>query len=326
MREDYSVSINFLPILQDKFSFTVYRLEDQGQRKTNLPANVVRRSLPIDHDSIDERKKYWISLNRLEGFEAFNCENHYNLYLTRDFLHKRLIASCEKANLTIAFEERGFARSRVVFILLTHQEGEESIWLRSFYLGTLGKFGFLIDFRFRKHHDIPFSKRVQQLSLSLDQYGKENRSFYVDRHKKVQDFINLYFESIFPLSYGEHFLEVVPKLMRLQAKNLDTKKYVFCDDQIDKSQFMGLRRFHPLNGLSQAPTIFFVYRQEDLSIRARKCTDRFRQRCSTRFHPKCSTRFWPRWSTTDRVRKLQKKHSSTQRKRKTRITEARFFS
>ena len=192
MPADYSISLSFLPVIPDSFSFTVYRLEDSGQRKTNLPEGVVKQSLPISHDALNVREKYWVSLTKIDGFEALECKENYNQYLTRDFLHDRLVASCQAIGSKMHFdEERDFARKRVVFTLQTYHEGETAIWLQAYYLKSVKKFGFLIDFWFRKSSDTPFSKRVQQLSLSLDQYGKENRNFYSDRYDKIQEFITL---------------------------------------------------------------------------------------------------------------------------------------
>jgi len=264
MQSDYSISLSFLPLVSGSFSFTIYRLEHSGQKKADLPHDVVNESLPISHDTPDQRKKYWVSLNKIDGLESFECKEGYNQYLTRDFLLSRLIASCRAVSTKIHFyEEKDFARKRVVFKLQTYPEGETTVWLQAYYLKSTLKFGFLIDFSFRKGNDVPFSKRVQQLSLSLDQYGKENKSFYADRYTKIQEFINRYFSDIFPLQYEHGVIEVARKLVQLPANTLNNKQYLFCKDQSDGSQYMGLKRYCPLAGLDQKPVIFFVYREQN---------------------------------------------------------------
>lgn len=264
MQGNYSISLNFLPLVLDSFTFTVYRLEDRRQEKAELPKGVSKQSLPTKADDVDKRKKYWVSLSEINGFEEFECEEHYNQYLTRDFLHNRLVASCQANNSKVpSSEEIGFARRRMSFTLQKHPEGDETVWLQSYYLKSAQKFGFLIDFRFRKDEDIPFSKRVQQLSLSLDKWGKENRNFYSDRYDKVEHFINRYFDHVFPLPYESSPITVARKLIPSKGKTLANKKYVFCDERTHDSQYMGIKRYCPLVGLDQIPTIFFVYRQQD---------------------------------------------------------------
>jgi len=179
-------------------------------------------------------------------------------------LHAQLLKSCQAARPKLQFdEENDFAVKRISFTLKTEPEGESTIWLQAYYLKSVRKFGFLIDFRFKKKADVPFSKRVQQLSLSLDQYGRENRSFYSDRYDRVQEFVATYFNRVFPLRYEDGVMEVSNRLVNLPANTLDKKQYLFCDDQIDSSQFMGLKRFGPLVSLDQKPYLFFVYREHD---------------------------------------------------------------
>jgi hypothetical protein len=266
MSPHYSIALNFLQVNSESFSFTVYRLEDLKQSKADLPPDVVRQTIPINSENLEERKHYWVSLKKVNGFESFKCRDDYNQYLTRDFLHDLLLKSCRNASPKIKFDdESDFAIQRVSFTLKTEPEGEMTIWLQAYYLKSVQKFGFLIDFRFKKKTNIPFSKRVQQLSLSLDQYGRENKSFYSDRYDRVQEFINTYFNIIFPLRYEENVIEVSNKLIDLPANTLDKKQYLFCDDHIDNSQFMGLKHFRPLASLDQKPYLFFVYRQHDRS-------------------------------------------------------------
>lgn len=264
MQNNHSISLNFLPLVQDSFAFTVYRLEDSGQKKAEVPEGATNKSLPISADDVDNRKKYWVSFRKTDGFEVFECEAHYNQYITRDFLHNQLVASSGVvASKVQSTQDIGFARKRVLFTLQEHPEGIEIVWLQAYYLKSARKFGFLIDFHFKKNDDVPFSMRVQQLSLSLDKHGRENKNFYSDRYDKLQDFINRYFEEIFPLRNESNSIGVARKLIQLPTKSLEKKNYVFSDEHTHDSQFMGIKQYRPLEALDRNPTIFFVYRQQD---------------------------------------------------------------
>ena len=264
MAQTYSVSLNFLPVTTESIFFTVYRKPHSGEAKDFFPEGVHKYSLPVGVEDLDERRFYWVSLTDAEGFESFECKTNYNQYLTRDFLHGRLVASCEAVKASVIFsEESDFAGKRVSFTLDRYGEGDEIVWLRSYYLKSARQFGFLIDFHFRKKRDIPFSRRVQQLSLSLDSRGRENRNYYSDRYDKIGQFISKYFTEIFPLPHDNEPIKIIDKLIRLDAKTLDKKRYVFCNGQTDDSQFMGIKQWRPFVRLEKMPTIFFIYRQQD---------------------------------------------------------------
>lgn len=264
MKDNNFISLNFLPLVQDSFLFNIYRLEDSGQKKLQFPEGFSKQSLPISADDVDNRKQYWVSFRKSNGLEVFGCEAHYNQYVTRDFLHHQLVAASHAAASKVeSSEDVGHARKRVVFILKEYTEGNEIVWLQAYYLKSTKKFGFLIDFRFRKNDDVPFSKRVQQLSLSLDKQGRENKNFYSDRYDKLQHFINTYFDQVFPLHNKSIPIEVAKKLIQLPSYLLEKKNYVFLNECISDSQFMGIKQYRPLVQLDRNPMIFFVYRHQD---------------------------------------------------------------
>src|SRR5262247_3995263 len=49
-----------------------------------------------------------------------------------------------------------------------------------YVLRAAKKFGFLVDFRFRRGENNKFSRRVRQLSLNLDKGFKRNLDYYLD--------------------------------------------------------------------------------------------------------------------------------------------------
>lgn len=264
MAPTYSISLNFLPLITESFSFTIYRRPRSGEAKDSFTNDVRMQSLPISAEDVNKRESYWVSLTEIKGFETFQCKTDYNQFITRDFLHNRLIASCEASKGRIIFaEELGFTGKRIAFVLNHHEEGDEIVWLQSYYLKSAKRFGFLIDFRFRKKSDVPFSRRVQQLSLSLDSRGRENKNYYSDRYDKIGQFISSHFTDLFPLPNDPERIQLADKLIHLDAKALDKKRYVFCNGQTNDSQFVGIKQCRPFVGLEKMPAAFFVYRQQD---------------------------------------------------------------
>ena len=260
------IALNFLPVTSDSFSFPVYRKPDSGETKASFPSHVRKKSLPV-HEDVEERAFYWVSLTELVSFDKYQCKDVYNQFVTRDFLHNRLLASCEVLEESVTFsEEVSFAGKRVCITLKSHEEGDETIWLQSYYLKSALRFGFLIDFHFRKSEGVPFTRHIQQLSLSLDSRGRENRNYYADRYDVVHKFINGTCKKLFPLSIEGEYLGISDKLFTLDANALDNKSYVFFKGKTDASQFLGIRRYHPFSGIGTVPTVFFLYRQQDRAL------------------------------------------------------------
>ena len=73
--------------------------------------------------------------------------------------------------------------------MVEHKEGNEQLVLQPYFLRSKQQFGLLVDFHFRVHEGIEFSRRVQQLSLSLDKNGRRNVDFYSDRFEKITSFL-----------------------------------------------------------------------------------------------------------------------------------------
>lgn len=159
------------------------------------------------------------------------------------------------------YEDKSFARKRISFVIQEHPEGKETIWFEPYLLKSQSKFGFLIDYKFRRNIDKPFSKRMQQLSLSLDKYGRENKSFYADRFAKIQEFIDQNSTIISPLNGQGNAINVDLKLLRLTAMMLDKKTYIFHNSMTHNSQYIGIKQFSPFENLADNPTIYFVYRK-----------------------------------------------------------------
>lgn len=264
MEDNYQISLNFLPLNIQNFSFRVYRREFQGEKRSDFSFACAKKTLPIDHNNIDLRKEYWISLEEHDEFDPFNCQADHNHYLSRDYLHNLLLERCDQIlKITEFYEHKDFISQKIYFIQEKHLEGDEIISFESFFLKSASKFGFLVDFNFKKKPDIPFSKKVQQLSLSLDKYGRENKSYYVDRFNKIQEFIVSNIDKIFPLALNSEPISIEKKLLQLPAKTLSKKIYIFGNDNTHNSQFMGIKRFNPLENLEGEPKIFFIFRESD---------------------------------------------------------------
>ena len=141
-----------------------------------------------------------------------------------------------------------------------HNEGDQIVWLEPYFLKSDGKYGFLADFKFDTASDETFSRRIQQLSLSLDRDGRSNQNYYLDKFERIQQFVSEYQSRIFQL--GDD-LAIGTVLHSMEADTLDTKRYVFAGDQLNHSQFMGVKNHGPLQIIGDDTKIYFLYREQD---------------------------------------------------------------
>lgn len=259
VEEDSSVALNFLPLERQEFQFTVYRKEcSQEPRNKPMPGEVYKYySLPIT-DNLDERKFYRISFEKFRGAEKFLCLQDFNNWLTVYFLYCLLEGQGREIPEYLKDGKREFG-NRVYFSLGEYKEGWQTVWLEPYYLRIEDKFGFLIDFRFIKKETQVFDRKVQQLSLSLDDTFRRNRSFYIDRYGKISSFIGQILPKLNPLRRNGEPLEIKTELGLLEFSSLSVKKYVFGDNQERNSQFLGLKEFGPLKKVEVPVKVLFVF-------------------------------------------------------------------
>jgi len=81
------------------------------------------------------------------------------------------------------FPENSFIEE-VSFGMQTHPEWEEQLVVQPHSLKASRQIGFLVDFHFRLGKNVPFSRKIQQLSLSLDKNFRRNVDYCVDRSSK----------------------------------------------------------------------------------------------------------------------------------------------
>jgi hypothetical protein len=65
MKKDFSIFLNFLPILEDQFSFTIFRKIVREESKSDFPKGVRKYSLPPKNDQNKNWPKYWISFSKM---------------------------------------------------------------------------------------------------------------------------------------------------------------------------------------------------------------------------------------------------------------------
>jgi Piwi domain len=262
---NYEVALNLLALKNQVFTFTVYR------RLVNVNEKEIYRdfyqvTLPIQADDKDTREKYWISFSQIDGFDSYNCYANDNHYLTKYFLYYQVKNQLENLVDGTQYYVNSNRFERVIyFVIKEHSEGNEVIRLEPYYLSAKKEFGFLIEFEFHKKKDAPFNRVIQKLSLSLDVNYKSNKNFYIDKFKKIESFLNKssILQTIFPITSNVHpEIDIENNLSLLQSETLNSKTYVFGNNEPGDSTFQGISKNEPFEILTNNTHFFFAFADE----------------------------------------------------------------
>jgi len=258
------IRLNLYPLRQQPFEFIVWRKPYLGEGWDSGSTGLYRNSLPIDEGSLENRLDYSISFEQREGFEEFLCKSNYNFFLSQHYLYYALDKKTKESlkPSEYIYPKRRFQKY-IYYVLKEHPEGKETVWLEPYYLPKTETFGFLADFSFKKNEGVTFSRKVQVLSLSLDNEFRSNRNFYIDRFHKLNAFRNLFYDKIFPIIMNHYQVELCQDLKALPCQSLSVKKYVFAEGKTDSSQYRGIQSYGPLNLIQGKVEAVYIFRKQD---------------------------------------------------------------
>jgi hypothetical protein len=267
MANDYSIKLNFMPFEPDIPNFYVYRNLRQSPQEQHPEDREIRAySLPFDQTNAEDRGHFWVSTQAHDGYEKCLTSPTSNIQLTKWIIFQCLSQS---ANINLKPEEavvlgHGFI-NEICFPLEIYKEGNQELIVQPYYLRATRSFGLLIDFHFHLSQDIQYSRRVLQLSLSLDQHFKRNFDYYVDRLAKIQKFIDIRWPvlSSITLPGAERPIILNRDFQTVNANLMRSRVYIFANNKESRSQFNGLRDNGPLEPLKLSPLLLFVFREED---------------------------------------------------------------
>lgn len=266
------ISLNFFSLIPQSFSFKIFRTIYVDRIKSREVNNCFKSNLPInvldDVNTKGNRADYWVAFDPQDGFEEYICHSDYNFILTKHFLASILRKRCgEKLDKSAYIIPKDEFRNYVTFKLKDHPEGCETVWLEPYYLRSEKAFGFLVDFEFNKNKNIPFSRKIQQLSLSLDKSFRSNKDFYIDRFNRIKTFLKYIYPKIFPIGISLNTnIDISTTLLEIPCGRLDTKHYIFASGKEKASQFNGIKEYGPLEPIQSKVGFYFICLEQDISF------------------------------------------------------------
>ncbi|MFA5262700.1 MAG: Piwi domain-containing protein [Opitutaceae bacterium] len=271
----YNLHLNFLPTQGTIPSFEIHRRPRKDDEKIPQGKELIGCKLPVDGSQNPEWKPFVVSFTSRNGFQPFPIAASTSIHLTRRAFVEGLVARCTELGPKFAWRANtdGFL-SEVVFPIAMHSEGEEEIVLQPYFLAATNQFGFLVDFHFRLRDGIPFSRKVQQLSLSLDEKFRRNLDYYADRLAKIDGFISGRWNQLIPLVLpgSKAPLVFATDFTALPSQRLKPKTYIVgtgANQREHKSQFIGIKEFGPWQPITRCPPLLFVFRNQEIEYARR---------------------------------------------------------
>lgn len=258
-----NIVLNFLPLTEQEFSFTVFRRLVEHQEK-KWSDNVKRYNLPKNQGDTENFTSYWVSFSQFENSESFTIDANTNNYLTEWYIHSLLLQRLSEQQSVKQYNHRSdFNELRTYFEIERFNEGIRTIWLEPYYLKKNHKFGFLIGFRFFLNKNQPFNKRVQQLSFSLDNDGRSNKNFHIDSFNFFKRFIGNLNNSINPIANN---ISISQSFEPIESDLLATKIYEFGYGKTSNSQFNGIMSSGPFQQVNNNLQYVFLFREAEKSL------------------------------------------------------------
>ena len=254
------ININFFPLQEQNFNLNVYvkKCISDSQKSSEFNFEVKRYSLAIT----DKYEKYFVTLDPQEDFSQQSINSNVNIYLTTWYIFKQICLNAKENNIPIFIIEKH--EKYIDFVFKTTDLGNEMLVVIPKYLH--GKFGYVINYHFKKTGSIEATREIQKLSLSLDSSGKPNRNFYSDKYNKIMTSITTTIFNSLIKSFNILREENIINMLHLNSDRLEMKIFMFKDNNINISQFKGIDIFGPFKPYPDNPILCFVYREVDKDL------------------------------------------------------------
>ncbi len=174
-KDDYQIHLNFLPVEMNVSRCLIYRRLCASSQEERPTPQATAHKLPAIDASEEEWKSYWVLPEAADGFEAFEYQPLWSPDLSR-----RILFGCLKRSVEASLQPHQYqfpANSfiqEVSLIMATHAEGDEVLVVQPYFLKASHQVGFLVEVQCNQGRNIPFRRRIQRLSLSLDTNFRRN--------------------------------------------------------------------------------------------------------------------------------------------------------
>ena len=255
--------VNFFPLKDGRISVVCYRRACLSDNEGCPDKEHYRFS---EDRSIASSKKWWLVSDCRRGYEKFTFVADKEPMAARWILSRQILRQLER---NIASEngyqasfEDGHTPRLVVKVRERGSLGWQGFLLEFDWHGELHKHGLYINYHFFKNEGVPFDEKIQQLSFSLDEFGKPNCNFYRNHFDWIRAFYEKFLNARSWCLGDETARVEFGCLAELPAVVLNGKTFEFADGGENKSPYWGLKKSGPYRNCKEPPTYFFVFKEE----------------------------------------------------------------
>jgi len=257
------IDLNFLPLEASNFQIPVFRSKYRGEVKQE--GYFIAQLPELEKDTRGSvYKEYRIGLSNYPGSSAysFHAQENPRLMVSIIWYHMKkwievLIREGKiKAQIVDRFDKF------VSFIVEDFPEGQRVIRAYPYYLQATEQFGILLNFAFNKNTEVAFTRKVQQLSFSLDRAGRSNANSYLDRMRYIQNFLLNNIPTLSSLMVCGNPYNFSTNLVRLPSQELDGRSYIFGEGYESHDKIKGIKA-HPFSPPPRDPFFVFVFKESE---------------------------------------------------------------
>lgn len=257
------IDLNFMSLETSEFSIQVFRSKFNSEPKQD--GYFVGR-LPTDRteECEPEYASYRVGLSSYDGATPyiFHANENPQLMIAIMWFHLKHWAEHLVKERIIEAEIIDRYEKFISFIVEDFPEGQRVVKVYPYYLSEKKQYGVLLEFAFRKRDDVPFGRKVQQLSFSLDRAGKSNANSYLDRKIYIQNFIKTKLSAFGALSICGRNYNFSSKLTQLQGQELKSRTYIFKDGHENCDKIKGIK-IGPFAVPPKAPLFVFIFKKAE---------------------------------------------------------------
>ncbi len=251
------IALNFLPIKKEKFDFKIWCRPVLTNDEKSWSEDIKRYRLP---DENGEYKDYWVAFDNFQNSIERTISSEFNIHSSNFYLYTLLKQKLNELGVEFIQKEKEkiFSPYHLYIIAEKTKLGDKTIRLEPYYFKKDKLFGFLVDYKFLKNPDVPFDKRVQQLSFSLDENYKSNTNYHIEKYKYLSEFIKRNPE-IFSIN---NEFQISNEFQNVECRSLTLRKYIFGGDKEDNSQFQGINNYGPYKWENKPIKYVYIFHQD----------------------------------------------------------------
>ncbi|MGC4102337.1 Piwi domain-containing protein [Ferruginibacter sp.] len=254
------ININFLPFKNQEFSVAIFRRLHEGEREKD----VFYYNFYSDHGT---PTLYEIKFSHTEGFEKFELSGYHNTNLIAKCIYNKLLNELSKDDIIVR-KPGDFNNKKIHFIIENHTKGKKCVWVEPYYMKSGNLWGLLIDYNFvveteaEGNQKFKLDKDILIASGTLNQQGNSNVDYYLFKHDYLKKFLRRFLEAI------NNVLDVgiSGDLLEVNSNQLAPKSYLFGNNAVNASSYMGLVKNPPLKGTATDINFYFIYKKDNRDV------------------------------------------------------------